>query len=165
MSIALPEFKAVLRRPRQAWRIPALQDHGSRNANASANGACLAQWEATTPEGRELFRKIYTWAATLCEQTEDTAQVVSEVQSRLERFPELHSEFTLIFVRLCGRKDATPGDLPIRDLAILMVMRIRLEQERANLSAQQHVPQEGIAAETRADGCTPSLQQLATVAS
>jgi hypothetical protein len=123
-------FKPVLRRPRQAWRIPAIACSQILDPVAPQSTRRLILWEGTTPEGREIFRRILMQTSNLSQSNKDTGQVIAEVETRLGRFPELHAEFLLIFSRLCGQGEPT-GELPLRDLATLIVLRTCLEQARA----------------------------------
>jgi hypothetical protein len=132
------EFRPVLRRPRREWIIPAIQlDRRSAKEPEPAQVEPeptqvpnLALWEGTTPQGREILRKILFFIETRIERGEDTPQVIGQVETRLNGFSEIFPELLSIFSRLGGRRDADTAGIGVHDLATLMVLRVRLERAR-----------------------------------
>jgi len=117
-------FKPVLRRSRQEWHIPVSNSSESVLQEEQIRRAALC--EGTTPLARDIFLKILFQTKRLIEQNSNTAQVISQIETRLTALPELRSEFALLFCRLCGQAEAS-GELTVHDLATLMVLRTRLK--------------------------------------
>jgi hypothetical protein len=109
-------LRPVLRCPRQNWRIP------RRESNATREQAGRWLREGTSPESREILRKILFRASTLCATPLDEREIVAAVEEHLSRFPEFLEEFGVLFCRLCGQEQT--GKLALRDLAILIVLRL-----------------------------------------
>ena len=109
-------------------------------AGAGSGGAKCAQvpdpWEGTTPQGREVFRKILFRITHLAEMNTPSSEIAAEVQARLSALPEMRPEFLKIFARLFHQQALPPGEPSDRDLAILLVLRMRLEQAYVQKSAE-----------------------------
>ena len=124
------EFRPVLRRPRQEWIIPAIDTRSVQELNPADQANEPDWWEGTTGQGREILRKILFFIETRIECQEDTPQVIGQVEARLRGFAEIFPELLRIFLQLCGRGAAQAEGISIRDLATLMVIRVRLERAR-----------------------------------
>ncbi len=125
MSVSLcGRFKPVLRRPRREWRIPTIGLYVP-SAQPDQETRIRRLCEGTTPQGREVFRKLLDRACTMTVANQNTAEAIAQLESRLGAFPEFHQEFRLLFSRICGRQEPS-GELTTHDLAALIVLRARL---------------------------------------
>lgn len=130
------ELRPVLRRPRQEWIIPAmpLDWRSAEGPEPVTQAPNLALWKGTTAQGREIMRKMLFFIQTRFDHSEETGQVIGQVEARLNGFSDIFPELTSIFLRLCGRRDSLPEGVTVHDLATLMVLRVRLERASASIS-------------------------------
>jgi hypothetical protein len=84
--------------------------------------------EGTTPQGREVFRKLLEWSFRLSLANPNTTEVIAQVEARLGTFSELQQELSLLFGRICGQQQP-PGEMTVHDLAALMVLRSRVSRQ------------------------------------
>src|SRR6267154_566053 len=97
-------FMPVLRRPRSQWELPSLHAYERLMEQKAYEDLLRLRFKATTPYGREIFRRMVHRAWKLCEQNKPDA--ISQLESELADFPELHEEF----VRMTSRLDQEPSE-------------------------------------------------------
>ena len=121
-------YMPVLRRPRRQWRIPQIQTPAVPTP-ALQPGESIC-WEGTTPEGREILRKLLFRADRMANAGTQASEIVAQLKTHLDAMPELQRELGLIFSRLCGVQ-CPAGELTVNDLAVLIAMRVGLSRQRA----------------------------------
>ena len=115
----------VLRQPRRQWRIPPMP---ARQA-APPTGAERRAWMAgTTPQGREIMRKILFQAETACGSAET---VVARLEAEFRTFQPLQPEFALLLSRLWRSGEAVFRQASPRSLAVLVWARVRAGRPHA----------------------------------
>ncbi len=112
----------VLRQPRRQWRIPplpSLPDWETAPPSEAERRACLA---GTTPQGREILRKILFEAETACGSA---GVVVARLEAEFRTFRPLQPEFARLLGRLWGSGEAVFRQASPRGLAVLVWARVR----------------------------------------
>ncbi len=82
----------------------------------------------TTPQGREILRKILFQAETACGSAE---KVVAGLEAEFRTFQPLQPEFALLRSRLWGSGEAVFRQASPRGLAVLVLTRLRARRLHA----------------------------------
>lgn len=117
----------VIKRPRSEWRIPALDAYARliREKQEAERRAALC--EGTTPQGRELFRKIVFHAERMIDENRPNEEIRDAVMHDLTHYQEVLSEFVILFGRaakLSVERLEHLRRVPL-DLAILLIIYLR----------------------------------------
>ena len=129
------ELYAGAAAPSQPWQIPAINEYQRLIAQKAYEAHLRLRFKGTTPYGREIFRRMLQRAWTLCEQNKPGA--ISQLESELADFPELHEEF----VRMTSRLDQEPSEerwkqleeesqgVSLTGVAAALILRSRISQK------------------------------------
>jgi len=114
----------VVKRPRQEWRIPRIDAYAQILQQQQEEATLKALVEGTTPQGREILRKILFRTKRLLQgQTQSVAQIVDAIETEVITFRFLQPEFALLLSRVWGGKEEAWRQIEPRDLATLVVLR------------------------------------------
>jgi hypothetical protein len=92
----------VVRQRRNKWYIPRINAHARLQEQKLGEERIRALCEGTTPEGREILRKIMFRATRMLEDNFPEPEIFSTIEGELEEFEILRPEFLLLFHRLWG---------------------------------------------------------------
>lgn len=116
----------VIKRPRRELRIPRIDAHARLLAQRREDERIRALCEGTSPQGREIFRKIIFRAERLLEENYPYEQIVITIEGDLKTFEVLRPEFLLLLNRLWGVGIDKLCKASARLIAMLLLYAIRL---------------------------------------
>jgi hypothetical protein len=122
-------LKPVIKCPRSEWHIPRIDAHARLLEQQREETRLAALMEGTTPQGREILRKLIFRAERMLEEKHTILQIVPVIENELNIFECLHSEFLLLLSRLWGGDFDGWYKLRTKEIAILIVFRLKLKQE------------------------------------
>ncbi|MGA3282879.1 MAG: hypothetical protein ABSD57_00270 [Verrucomicrobiota bacterium] len=119
----------VIKRPRRELRIPRIDAHARLLAQRREDERIRALCEGTSPQVRELFRKIIFRAERLLEENYPYEQIIITIEGDLKTFEVLRPEFLLLLNRLWGLGMDKLCKAPVRVIAMILLYGIRLASQ------------------------------------
>ena len=122
----------VLKRPRREWRIPQIDACARLLRQQQEEARLKALAEGTTPEGRELFRKMLYEAEKGIDQNTDRLEIVNLLESRIKGDKPLQPEYALLLSRFYRQPDNKFQTTSPRLLAHLALEIVLCSMKRNN---------------------------------
>jgi hypothetical protein len=118
------QLRPVLRRRRREWHIPRIDAAARLNHQALQEEQLKALAKGTTPQGREILRKILCRTKRLIQgKTHSLEQLVGIIEKELTMFRALQPEFTRFLSRTWGINEEKCRHISARSFAVLIVLR------------------------------------------
>lgn len=123
----------VIRQQRKKWHIPRIDAHEQLLEQKREEERIQALCEGTTPQGREILRKIMFRATRMLEENSSDSQIIIAVQGELNQFEVLRPEFLLLLHRLWGVSLEKLCQAPAMVIAMLMLLSLKIDRQRRKL--------------------------------
>src|SRR5438067_807392 len=116
------QLRPVLRIPRRQWHIPRIDAAAQRNHQALQEEQLKALAKDTTPQGREILRKLLCRTTRHIQgRTHSIEQLVAMIEKELTLFRALQPEFARLLSRTWGIKEEKWRHTSARSFAMLIV--------------------------------------------
>jgi hypothetical protein len=116
----------VVKQQRKNWHIPRIDARERLLEQKREEEQIRALCEGTTPQGREILRKIIFRVERMLEDGTPALEIVSSVEGELKRFEILRPEFLLLIHRLWGLSLENLCKAPAKVLAITILLKLKI---------------------------------------
>jgi hypothetical protein len=119
----------VIKQRRSHWEIPPIDASTWVLEQQREEERIRALCEGTTPQGREILRKMIFRAKKMLEdKVGSEAQIVAVLHGEFEIYEILRDEFLLLLSRIWRVDLESVRKLLLKQLAMLLLIRLKLEQ-------------------------------------